>query len=97
MKILIAFVLLICPMANAETCKDSDQGINPLVAGKVVYSLGDQNCIGSDCLTQVFKEYDRCLDEKKVLEFSCRAGKAVETELNCSADQICRAGICVKK
>lgn len=96
-KFLAIFVLLVCSGASAETCRDSDQGINPTIAGKVVYSLGEQNCIGADCLTQVFKEYDRCLDVRKVLEFSCQAGKVVETELNCTAEQLCRAGICVKK
>lgn len=96
-KILFTAILLICSSANAESCRDSDNGLDPTVAGKVVYSLGDQNCIGPNCFTQVFKEYDRCLSDSKVLEFSCQAGKVVETEQACSSDQICRAGVCVKK
>lgn len=96
-KLSIAVLVIGCSSALADTCKDSDKGLDPMVAGKVVYSLGEQNCIGTDCFTQFLKEHDRCLSDSKVLEFSCKAGQVVETEMACSVDQICRAGVCVKK
>ena len=82
--------------AKGETCRDSDKGINPEVFGKVVYSLGGQNCIDSSCITQMFKERDRCLSPEKLLEFSCSKGQVIEQEIQCSTGYLCREGICQK-
>ena len=94
-KIIIVMTLFIFG-AKAETCRDSDKGINPEVFGKVVYSLGGQNCIDSSCITQMFKESDRCLSSEKLLEFSCSKGQVVEQEIQCSPGNQCREGVCQK-
>jgi hypothetical protein len=80
--------------ARAEVCQDSERGINPEVFGKVVYSLGGQNCLDSSCITQMFKESDRCLNSKQLLEFSCRKGVVVERKIKCSPGHLCRDGAC---
>lgn len=99
MRHLMTFLLLILVSAGAQgkVCQDSDAGLNPDKAGKVIYSLGEENCLGETCYTQVIKEFDRCLDSQKVLEFACRQGEIMEQEILCAADQVCRSGACVKK
>ncbi|WII73661.1 hypothetical protein QJS83_07210 [Bdellovibrio sp. 22V] len=81
----------------ADTCLDSDKGLLPEQAGKVVYSLGGENCLGEACYSQMVKEFDRCLDSQRVLEFACENGTVLEKEITCSGEQTCRKGTCVKK
>ncbi len=98
MRFLSAVIFILCSQnALAKYCKDTDKGQNPAVAGKIVYSLGDENCIGESCYTQYMKEHDRCLDAKTVLEFSCEKGLPVEKEVVCGNNKQCRDGACVKK
>lgn len=98
MRTLIAFILVLgSQSAFAKYCKDTDKGQDAKVAGKIVYSLGDENCLGDSCYTQYMKEHDRCLDAKTVLEFSCDKGLPVEKEIVCSKAQVCRDGACVSK
>ncbi|KHD88410.1 MAG: hypothetical protein OM95_09815 [Bdellovibrio sp. ArHS] len=98
MKSLI-FISIVCwaGVVSAGVCKDSDQGVNPSVAGKVIYSLGDENCLGDSCYTQMIKEHDRCLDAQKLLEFSCEKDQVLEKAVTCAGDHVCRNGACVKK
>ncbi len=95
--ILLFFSVLISSGAFAENCVDSDKGLKPEVAGKVVYSLGGENCLGETCYTQKIKEFDRCIDSDRVLEYACEKGLAIEKEITCSGEQTCRKGACVAK
>lgn len=95
--LLIISFLMATGTVHAGVCRDSDNGVQPLVAGKVVYSLGDENCLGDSCYTQMIKEHDRCLDAQKVLEFSCQNGQPLEKEITCAGDRVCHSGACVKK
>lgn len=98
MKFLIPFALLLTTqLAFAEYCRDSDRGMKPEVAGKVVYSLGAENCLGETCYSQAIKEFDRCVDSQQVLEFACQQNKVTEKLLLCAAHQRCHQGACVKK
>ncbi|MFV8258166.1 hypothetical protein ACES2I_12155 [Bdellovibrio bacteriovorus] len=97
MRTLLMAVLMSSSVAYAKVCKDSDQGLIPEAAGKVIYSLGEENCLGDSCYGQVVKEFDRCLDSQKLLEFACQQGEIIEKEILCAPDQVCRQGACVKK
>ena len=96
-KLLVAVILFVSLESFAKVCEDSDKGLIPETAGKVVYSLGDDNCLGDSCYSQMIKEFDRCLDSQKLLEFACQSGEVLEKEIQCSSGQICRSGACVKK
>lgn len=96
-KILVIAILCVSSGAFAKVCEDSDKGLIPETAGKIVYSLGDDNCLGDSCYSQMIKEFDRCLDSQKLLEFACQNGEVLEKEILCSAGQVCRKGACVKK
>lgn len=93
----MVLILSLASGAYGKVCQDSDGGLTPEKAGKVIYSLGEENCLGETCYTQVVKEFDRCLDSQKVLEFACRQGEILEQEILCLKGQICRSGACVKK
>lgn len=80
--------------AGASTCIDSDKGFVPEVPGKVVYSLGSENCLVGTCHQQMIKEFDRCVSSKLLLEFACRKGEVLEKEIPCSSSQVCREGAC---
>lgn len=97
MKTLMMVMFMLSFAAQAKVCKDSDQGLIPEAAGKVIYSLGDENCLGDSCYRQVVKEFDRCLDSQKLLEFACQQGEIIEKEILCAPSQVCRDGACVKK
>lgn len=94
---LVVLMLLFSSTSFAGVCKDSDQGLIPEAAGKVIYSLGADNCLGDSCYTQVVKEFDRCVDGKTLLEFACQQGEIVEKEILCAPNQLCKQGACVKK
>lgn len=97
MKTVMMVLFMLSSIAQAKVCKDSDQGLIPEAAGKVIYSLGDENCLGDSCYRQVVKEFDRCLDSQKLLEFACQQGEIIEKEILCAPNQVCREGACVKK
>lgn len=86
-----------CSGGLANVCRDSDKGLNPIVAGKVIYSLGGENCLGESCYSQVVKEHDRCLDKRKLLEFACQQDVVIEKEISCEAGRVCHRGACVNK
>ncbi|KYG67816.1 hypothetical protein AZI87_00600 [Bdellovibrio bacteriovorus] len=95
--VILVSLFCLAGAVQAGVCKDSDGGVQPSTAGKVIYSLGDENCLGDSCYTQMIKEHDRCLDAQKVLEFSCQNGQPLEKEINCAGDHVCQSGACVKK
>lgn len=95
--LLILLFLFFSHSVMAGICTDSDKGLVPEMAGKIVYSLGDENCLGETCHTQMMKEFDRCLDSSTLLEFACTKGSMLEQEIRCSQSQICREGACTQK
>ncbi len=95
MKILFFSVTMFFSLyASAYTCIDSDNGLVSDVAGKVVYSLGGENCLADTCHQQMIKEFDRCLNSKVLLEFACGKGEVLEKEMMCSSSQVCSEGAC---
>lgn len=95
--LLICTLLFVSAIAKAGVCEDSDKGLLPEVAGKVVYSLGGENCLGENCYLQAVKEFDRCLDSERLLEFACVKGEVLEKEIRCSSPQVCKKGACRTK
>lgn len=96
-KMIVCAILCVSSVSFAKVCEDSDKGLIPETAGKIIYSLGDENCLGDSCYSQVVKEFDRCLDSQKLLEFACQKGEVLEKEILCSSGQVCLKGACVKK
>lgn len=95
--IFILSLILAIASAHANTCIDSDNGVSLSSAGKVIYSVSPKECLpGAQCFEQMFKEFDRCLGEKKVLKFSCDKNEMVEVELSCPEQQICLRGKCAQ-
>lgn len=61
-------------------------------AGRIVYSIGGENCVGESCFQQSFKESDRCIDKKTLLKMTCGKVEPQETKIPCP--QACVGGFC---
>lgn len=96
MKTFLSLVLFLSsfPLWAAETCVDSDGGHNILKAGKVLYTLGDTQCLKDECFTQMIKEFDRCENESLLIEYSCSKNKMVEKKIPCPKQHKCHKGKC---
>ena len=79
-------------------CKDTDQGINPRVAGQVIYNTLPKSCMGDEkkertCFRAQVVDQDECKSPEILLEQYCdQNGTPVEKEIQCP----CAHGVCLK-
>lgn len=92
LKIIFLFSL-ISSVSSAQTCTDSDEGLQKETAGKIIYSLSSSTCLSQECYQNFMRDSDYCSSNKTLIEFSCEKNLPQKTEITCPNS--CYQGRCL--